>query len=88
MNFQPDEVAMAEAEIGDYVVEATALYVADKNKWQPVLHITRWRGAINVPISQDFTQLPVLSRTEPEAIKVGLTRARALVEGGVIGLTI
>jgi hypothetical protein len=31
MNFQPGEVAMAEAEIGDYVVEATALYVADKN---------------------------------------------------------
>ena len=79
---------MAEAEIGDYVVEARALYVAEKKKWQPVLHITRWRGAPGVPISQDFTQLPVLSRTETDAIQYGLSKGRALIEGGVIGLMI
>lgn len=77
-----------ETEIGDYVIDATAVYVADKNKWQPVLHITRLRGAPGVPISQDFNQLPALSRTEKDAITYGLLKGKALVEGGVIGLTI
>jgi hypothetical protein len=79
---------MAEAEIGDYVVEARALYVADKKKWQPVLHITRWRGGPETPVSQDFTQLPAFARTETDAIQYGLTRGRAMVEGAVIGLMI
>jgi hypothetical protein len=86
--FQQREAVMAEAEIGDYVVEARALYVADKKKWQPVLHITRWRGVPETPVSQDFTQLPALARTETDAIQYGLTRGRAMVEGAVIGLTI
>ena len=77
-----------EAKIGDYVVDAKALYVADKDRWQPVLHITRWRGAHGPPVSQAFNQLPALSRTETDAISYGLARGRALVEGGMIGLTI
>lgn len=77
-----------EAEIGDYLINATALYVADKKKWQPVLHITRLHGVPGVPTSQDFNQLPALSRTEKDAVAYGLVKGRALVEGGVIGLTI
>jgi hypothetical protein len=90
IHFQQDEVAMKDIEeaIGDYVVGAKALYVSETDKWQPVLRITRCRGAPDVPIHQDFTQLSALSESEADAIRYGLQRGRALVEGNIIGLTI
>lgn len=79
---------MAEAEIGDYVVQAHAWYVPDAGKWQPILCMTRLRGAPEIPISQTFNYLPALFETETDAIRYCFTKGRALVKGEVIGLTI
>jgi hypothetical protein len=89
-HFEQGEAAMEDVEeaIGDYVVGAKALYVPETDKWQPVLRITRRRGAPDVPIHQDFTQLSALSESEADAIRYGLLRGRALVEGNIIGLKI
>lgn len=79
---------MAEAEIGDYVVQAYAWYVPDAGKWQPILCMRRLRGTPERPISQTFNYCPALFETEADAIRYGLTKGRALVKGDIMGLTI
>jgi hypothetical protein len=79
---------MAEAEIGEYIVQAHASYVPDEGKWQPILSMRRLRSAREVPISQTLNFLPVLFETETDAIQYGLTKGRALVRGDLMGLTI
>jgi hypothetical protein len=75
---------MAEAEIGAYVVKAYAWYVPNARKWQPILCMTRLRGAPEVPISQTLNYLPALFETEADAIRYSLTKGRALVKGDVM----
>jgi hypothetical protein len=79
---------MADAEIGDYVVQANAWFVPDAGKWQPILCMTRLRGVPDVPISQSLNYLPALFESEAEAIEYGFIKGRALVKGELMGLTI
>ena len=79
---------MSEAEIGEFVVQARALYRSDTGKWQPILYMTRLRGARAIPASQTFNYLSALFETETDAIEYGFVKGRALVKGDVLGLTI
>lgn len=79
---------MAEEEIGGYVVRAHGCYMPEAGKWQPILCLTRCRGATGSSISQAFNYLPALFATEADAIQYGFVKGRALVKGDVLGLTI
>ena len=79
---------MAEEEIGEFVVQARALYGTDTGKWQPILSMTRLRGAPEVLVSQTLNCLPALFETEADAVRYGFMKGRALVNGDVLGLTI
>lgn len=79
---------MAEAEIGNYVIQAQAQYVSGEGKWQSILCMTRLFGVPALRVSQTFNYFPSLFETESDAIEYGFTKGRALVQGKIMGLTI
>ena len=74
----------------DYTLYPLALYVASKNKWQPMVVITRDMHDENLtlPRSQSFPQLPGLVDEQETALSNALEYGRMLIDGRERGLTI
>ena len=73
---------MHRKERGEYLIEASAFHLADGNKWQPRLTMTRMACANALSKSQSFPGLTPLFETARGAVRYAADLGRSMADEG------
>jgi len=73
-------MAIHREERGEYLIEASAFHLADGNKWQPRLTMTRMACANALSKSQSFPGLTPLFETARGAVRYAADLGRSMAD--------